>query len=67
MEDDKESFITVYQTWGGWNSVMMWWNAELGGYWEPWQTGMGPYDTREEAVRDGKSWAIEEKLEFMEG
>ncbi len=49
-------FITIYEPIGGWNAVMYWWNQEDGGFWEPWQTGFGPYygpDAKQEAIVEG--------------
>lgn len=64
--EDKKPYITVYQPMCGWNSVHVWWNPDMGGFWEPYQTGFGPYQTREMAVEDGRAWAEAEGLEFRE-
>ena len=64
--EKKPDYITVYESISGWNSVRMWWNPELGGFWEPYSTGLGPFETEEAAVIDGRLWAVNEKLEFFE-
>ena len=34
------------------------------GFWEPWQTGIGRYATREEAIVEAKQWAEDCDLEY---
>jgi hypothetical protein len=44
----------------GWFAVEMWYNNEDYddyGFWEPWQTGIGRYATREQAIVEAKQWA----------
>jgi hypothetical protein len=63
------NFITVTQGGSGWFAVEMWYNNEDYadyGFWEPWQTGMGRYETREEAIREAKWWAEESELEYQD-
>lgn len=62
-----KSYITVYESIGGWKAVQVWWNPEMGGFWEPWLPGVGTYETRTEAVVEGKMWAESEELEFRPG
>lgn len=63
---EHKSYITVYQSIGGWKAVLMSWNSE-GGFYEPWQTSvMGGFRKKEQAVEDGKSWAEDEELQFVE-
>ena len=63
---DHKSFITVYKPIAGWKAVQYWWNEdpELGGFWEPWQTGFCAFATKEEAIEDAKFWAECEELPF---
>lgn len=58
--------ITVTQGMSGWFAVMLWWNPEMGGFPEPYQTGIGRYCTREEAKIEAKEWSEAEGLEFIE-
>jgi hypothetical protein len=59
---DCASFITVYKPIAGWKAVQYWWNPDLGGFWEPWQTGFCAFATKEEAVEDATFWAEAEEL-----
>jgi hypothetical protein len=43
---------------------MVWWNPDHNGFWEPWQSSAGSYDTPEEATVAGRAWAEAEGLEF---
>ena len=63
---EHRSFITVYKPIAGWKAVQYWWNEdpELGGFWEPWQTGICAFATKEEAIEDAKFWAEDEELPF---
>lgn len=61
----KKSFITVTHGMSGYFAVQMWWNTDLGGFWEPWTTGAGRYATREEAHHEARMWAEMEELEYQ--
>lgn len=67
--EDKSDYITVYRAVGGWQSVLVTWEWEddkkKHGFWEPWQTGMGPYATKQEAIDDAKSWAASEEVRYV--
>jgi hypothetical protein len=58
----KPKHIEVYESIGGWKAVMLWWNPN--GFWEPWQTGCGAYETRAEAEEEARTWAEDESVEF---
>jgi hypothetical protein len=60
-----KNFITTYQSVGGWKAVMYWWNPDMGGFWEPWETGFGAYSTEEKAIEEAQSWAEAEELEYV--
>lgn len=64
IQESKKSFISVTSGMSGHFAVMYWWNPDLGGFWEPWETGMGRYATKEEAEAEGRWWAESEELEF---
>lgn len=64
MIDRKPSYITVMSSMGGWKALLLTWNPDHGGFYEPYQTGLGAYATREEAVSEAKWWAENEGLEF---
>jgi hypothetical protein len=60
------NYITVTQGGSGWFAVEMWYNNEDYGFWEPWQTGIGRYATREEAVAEAQQWAKEMELAYRD-
>lgn len=66
--DTKEhaSFVTTTKGMRGYFAVQVWWNPDLGGFWEPWQSGIGSYATQREAEVDARAWAESEGLEFKE-
>lgn len=59
---EKKPFITIYLSIGGWKAVHIWWNP--GGFWEPYQTGVGAYYTKEPAEAEAKAWAEDEGMEY---
>lgn len=65
MNGEPEAYITVYESIGGWNSVLMEWQEDYGFY-EPWQTGMNntSYGTGEYegALREAEMWAWADEL-----
>lgn len=48
----------------GYFAVLYTWNDEYGGF-EPYQTGIGRYQTKDEAVVEAKAWAAVEELEYI--
>lgn len=58
----RKSYITVYQSFGGWKAVMLCWSPE--GFWEPYQTGVGVYRTKMEAEQEAEHWAADEEIEY---
>jgi hypothetical protein len=65
--DTCKAFITVYEPIAGWKAIHYWWNSADGGFWEPWQTGMFAFATKQEAIVDAKLWAEAEELPYYEG
>ena len=63
-----KNFITVTQGMSGWFAVHMWLNEEdlEMPFWEPYDTGMGRYATREEAVVEAKEWADQTGMEYRD-
>jgi hypothetical protein len=57
-------YITTYESLIGWKAVMIWWNPEMGGFEEPYQTGLSAYETKEQAEIEAKAWAADEGIEF---
>lgn len=65
-EGDHSSYITVVEGSGGWFVVQVWWNPELGGFWEPFQTGIGRYIDKKDAEVEAKDWAEAEDMPYKE-
>lgn len=63
-----KEFITVAEGMSGFFAVHMWLNEEedFGPFWEPYDTGFGRYDTREEAIADAKEWAEATGMEYRD-
>lgn len=68
MKDQPEGypFITVTSGIAGYFAVMIWRNPELGGFDEPWDTGIGRYKKRERAVIEAQSWVKEGGIPYHE-
>jgi hypothetical protein len=58
-------YITVYVSVSGWKAVMIHLAKDpvLGSFEEPLQTGIGAYETREEAESEARIWAESEGCE----
>jgi hypothetical protein len=54
-------WITVTSGMRGYFAVMLW---DGMGFEEPWETGMGSYDTPEQAAIEAKQWAEAEGIEY---
>lgn len=62
-----KNFITVTEGMSGFFAVHMWLNDmehDISPFWEPWETGIGRYTTREEAEREAKWWAEQSEMEY---
>lgn len=60
-------YITTTKGMSGHFAVMMWYNnrdEDYGGFWEPYDTGVGRYATRDEAINEAKSWAAAEGVQY---
>lgn len=60
-----QRFISVYQALGGWKWVEMWWNPDLGGFWEPYDNGKHFYTTAGAAAREGREIAAASGKPFI--
>lgn len=58
-------YITTSKGMAGHFALMVWWNRELGGFWEPWDTGFGRYAEIEGAEQEGRDWALDEGIPFV--
>ena len=57
-------YITVTPGMSGHFAVMVWWNPELGGFEEPYVTGIGRYKSSAGAIREAKTWAKGEGIDY---
>lgn len=64
VEQSKESYIDVYEPIAGWKAKEMFWDEE--GFFDCWNTGLVAYATKEEAIKDAKSWAESNDLAYVE-
>lgn len=63
--EEHPDFITIYESVGGWKAVWMTWNQDYGGFYEPWQTGIGYYDEPGSAIREAQTWAADEGINYV--
>ena len=63
-----KEFITVTEGMSGFFAVHMWLNEEDFEipFWEPYDTGMGRYATRESAELEAHQWAEETGMEYRD-
>lgn len=65
---ERASFVTTMCGISGHFAVLMHWNTEeediAEGFWEPWQTGFGRYETKEEAEIEAQGWAEAEEIQY---
>ncbi|MFI5422912.1 MAG: hypothetical protein ACHQWH_03095 [Nitrososphaerales archaeon] len=62
-------WISTSRGMSGWFAVLIWLNPggdDFGPFAEPYDTGIGRYATKEEAVKEGKDWADMMNFEFVE-
>ena len=63
-------YIDVYEPIAGWKPRLIAWDPDMygpgkGGY-DVWQIGMIGHANKENAIKEGKSWARAEGIEFRE-
>lgn len=61
---NKEKHVTLSEGMSGWFAVIVWWNPEHGGFWEPWDTGTGRYAHWEAAELEAKDIADGEGFKY---
>lgn len=57
-------YVTTTKGGAGWFALIVWWNPDMGGFPEPYQTGIGRYTTEAEAAIEGRKWARTEEMPF---
>ena len=63
MKEPKK-WITIGEGAAGWFAVMIWVNPAMGGFPEPYQTGVGRYPDRDSAIAEAEEWADSDGLEL---
>lgn len=53
--DAPTKHVDVTEGMSGHFAVIIWWNPDMGGFWEPWDTGEGRYATATEAYLEAKA------------
>ncbi len=59
-------YITVTRGMSGFFAVMIHWNKDMGGFCEPYQTGVGRYPDVEQAKEEARGWAEAEDLPYVD-
>lgn len=60
-----EPYITVSRGGSGYFAVHLWWNPEMDGFYEPWETGLGRYADPVDAEREAIAWARDEGIRYQ--
>jgi hypothetical protein len=61
----KKPYICVSEGMSGHYAVLVVWNEECGGFYEPQETGCGRYETRADAIEEAQSWAKSEGVPYV--
>lgn len=64
MKPSDFPVISVTQGMSGYFAVMYWWNPEMGGFPEPYETGFGRYPDRASAIVEAVQWAKDENIKL---
>lgn len=60
---DHPGYVTVTYGLRGYFAVLMAWNPDHGGFYEPWNSADFSHRTRAAAVVDAREWALAEGVE----
>ncbi len=63
--EDRSKFVSTRQGFSGHFAVIMWWNPDMGGFWEPYETGVGRYETYPEAAAEAKVIADQQGIGYL--
>lgn len=64
MSAEHPDFVTITSGMRGYFAVLLCWNPEAGGFYEPENRGIGSYGTAREAEPEARSWAEAEGVAF---
>ena len=57
-------YVTTTRGLRGHFALIMCWNPEHGGFWEPWQSSPNSWDSERLAEIEAQSWAKDEGIEY---
>lgn len=63
---DRATHVTVMEGMSGYFAVVLWHNPYMGGFWEPWDTGIGRHASCASAVIEAKQLAKDLGLPFVD-
>lgn len=58
----RDPYIDITQGIGGWFCVLLTWNEDNGGFYEPWTTSPARYSHPEAAIDEALVWAQNEEI-----
>ncbi len=61
--EERKPYITVYESAGGWKSVLMGWDEEMNGY-ISYEAGHFGFDDKAKAEDDARDWADAEGIDL---
>lgn len=62
--DREYPHVTITHGMRGFFAVLIHWNTDLGGFAEPWNSGIGSYRSSAEAEPEARGWAEAEGIPF---
>ena len=64
IQNSERRYVTITKGGAGYFATLIWWNPDMGGFYEPYDTGVGRYRTQAEAVPEAVAWAEAEGIPF---
>lgn len=61
----RGKFVGVTKGMSGYFAVIYWWNQDMGGFWEPWDTGFGRHPTEDDARGEAIAIADMEGIPYL--
>lgn len=61
----RGKFVSITEGGSGFFAVTYWWNPDMGGFWEPWDTGIGRYGHEDSARVEAIAIADAEHLPYL--
>lgn len=64
ITEERAAFVTVMHGMRGYFPVLVVWNTDFGGFYEPEQSGPASFADAKDAAAAARAWARDEGLEF---